>query len=82
MNGNEKYYTVGKPDCEEGCCTPVFVADMTKEEGPLFFVETSRKTELAAELLGVSIDELEKFTAEQHALRITKDEGTGVEPPS
>jgi hypothetical protein len=52
----EKYYTVGEP---EGNSTPVFTADMMKagEEGPLFYVETEHKAQLAAELLG----DLEEF---------------------
>lgn len=54
----EKYYTVGEPDCGGGCCTPVYTADM-KDEGPLFYVETEHKAQLAAELLGVTEQELQ-----------------------
>lgn len=56
----DKFYTVGEPlPC--GCCTPVFTADMVaaKEEDPLFYVETEYKTQLAAELVGCSLSELE-----------------------
>lgn len=58
----EKYYTVGQPDlCNDGCCVPVFVVDMQKDEGPLFFVATEHKSQLAAALLGVSTEEVEMF---------------------
>jgi len=52
----KKYYTVGE---SEGAATPVFTADMF-EEGPLFYVETEHKAQLAAELLGWSLEELER----------------------
>jgi hypothetical protein len=71
----EKYYTVGEPDCVDGCCTPVFVADMDPvEEGPLFFVSTEHKGQLAAELIGCSLEELEFLMLHgEKALKLYKE---------
>jgi hypothetical protein len=56
----EDYYRVGEPVCADGCCTPVFTKDMeANNEGPLFYVETEYKAELAAKLVGVTLSELE-----------------------
>ena|ERR1700753_9422 len=85
MSSEKKFYTVGTPGdcgCCQGGCTPVFTADMTKEEGPLFYIETPYKTQLAAELLGCSLDELsfhmtvaQDFTPEdiQKALKLYQE---------
>jgi hypothetical protein len=31
---NGSFYRVGSPTCPEGCCTPVYTADMEEDEGP------------------------------------------------
>lgn len=51
----EKFYTVGWYQGVDGA---VFTADMTEEEVPLFYVEPQYKTQLAAELLGLTMEEL------------------------
>lgn len=55
---SEEFYRVGEPNCADGCCTPVYTADMEPIEGPLFYVETESKEELAAQLLGWSPEEM------------------------
>jgi hypothetical protein len=82
LNEDGSFYRVGQPDCADGCCTPVYTADMAADEGPLFHVETECKTELAAQLLGCSLTELEflmtvllDYTVEdvQKALKLYKE---------
>lgn len=63
MLNEDKFYRVGEPACADGCCTPVFTRDMLEnlEKDPLFFVETEYKAQLAAALLGVTLEEVETF---------------------